>query len=88
MYELARPLSRIRSTSCRVALQENRRTEIGFCCVVRVPAYRGLTRQILLAAIAAGVQEDRIDYSVHCSCYGEKYPFGSSEYFASVVQRS
>jgi hypothetical protein len=48
----------------------------------------GLTRQILLAAIAAGTQEERIDYSVHCSCYGEKYSFRSSEYFASVVQRS
>ncbi len=31
MYELGCSLSRIRSTSCRDALQENRTTEIGFC---------------------------------------------------------
>jgi hypothetical protein len=48
----------------------------------------GLPGKFVLAAIPVGTQEQRIDYSVHCSCYGEKYPFRTSEYFASVVQRS
>ena len=89
MYELERSLSRIRSTSCRVALQQNRRTEIGFCCVVRVLAYRGLTIQSLLAAIPGrNTKKSGSTTAFTVVAMEKKYPFRTSEYFASVVQRS